>query len=300
MKTKYTAVAIGAVAVILVLYGRAVSKEPSSVDDGLAAMTAPGAIGTTVIEPRDTSAVVPDSTPLPVPAARRTTRAPAAKTVPTRTPTRSTSPKSTATPAPTPATTPTPDAAPAPVVVPARVPPPVAGRLTLRTGSRLWFDGTSSVKDFTCKTSTLEATVVTSRTAAASAIIAGEKSVSGAELTVPVASLDCANGTMNGHMRKALDANAHPTIVFSLRSYELMKGTGSVAITLTGTLTISGTTKPITLLAEATDGADGALRLTGMYELDMKEFGVKPPSLMLGTMNVREKVKVRFDLLLED
>ena len=32
----------------------------------------------------------------------------------------------------------------------------------------------------------------------------------------------------------------------------------------------------------------------------MKEYGVKPPSLMLGTMNVREKVKVRFDLLLRD
>ena len=32
----------------------------------------------------------------------------------------------------------------------------------------------------------------------------------------------------------------------------------------------------------------------------MTEFDLKPPSLMLGTMKVDEKVKVSFDLLLKD
>jgi hypothetical protein len=31
----------------------------------------------------------------------------------------------------------------------------------------------------------------------------------------------------------------------------------------------------------------------------MKEFGLKPPSLMLGTMKVRETVNVKFELLLQ-
>ncbi len=31
----------------------------------------------------------------------------------------------------------------------------------------------------------------------------------------------------------------------------------------------------------------------------MKDYGVKPPSLMLGTMKVAEKVTVHFDLLLK-
>jgi hypothetical protein len=42
-----------------------------------------------------------------------------------------------------------------------------------------------------------------------------------------------------------------------------------------------------------------ALRVTGKYELNMKDFGVKPPTLMLGTMRVGEKVTVNFDLLLK-
>ena len=31
----------------------------------------------------------------------------------------------------------------------------------------------------------------------------------------------------------------------------------------------------------------------------MKDFGMKPPTLMLGTMKVAEKVTVNFDLLLK-
>ena len=156
------------------------------------------------------------------------------------------------------------------------------------------------MKDFTCKAAKLEAAVVTSKADAASAIVAGEKSVAGVELTVPVMSIDCDNGTMNGHMRNALDAKMHPTITFELRSYDLMKAAENVAVTLSGTLTIHGESQPVTIQAIAVGAAEGALRLTGLYELNMKEYGVKPPSLMLGTMNVREKVKVRFDLLLRN
>ena len=170
----------------------------------------------------------------------------------------------------------------------------------LQTGSRLWFDGTSTVKDFTCKAAKLEATVVTTKADATSAIVAGERAVASVELTVPVMSLDCDNGTMNGHMRNALDAKGHPAITFALRSYDLVASAENVAVTLSGTLTIHGQSRPVTIPAIAVATADGALRLTGLYELNMKEYGVKPPSLMLGTMNVREKVKVRFDLLMKN
>jgi polyisoprenoid-binding protein YceI len=156
------------------------------------------------------------------------------------------------------------------------------------------------VKDFTCKAEKVDATVVTVAANAAASIVAGEKSVTSVELSVPVISLDCDNGTMNGHMRKALDVKTYPTIAFALRSYDLVRSAESVAVTLMGTLTIHGTPQPVTLQAQATGSADGMLHLTGLHELNMKEYGVKPPSLMLGTMNVREKVKVRFDLLLRD
>lgn len=316
-----SALVVGALALLLTSCEGSVARETSAAaeDSSLASMTVPGANATTVIEPRDTIAAMPaipasTTPPISTATAAKTTRpAPKPASTPATTPAANTTPTTASTTAPpttvvtpaatvtpTPSTTPSPVATPAPAPVPVTPPPTVSGRLTLQTGSRLWFDGSSTVKDFTCKAAKLEAAVVTSKADAASAIVAGEKSVAGVELTVPVMSIDCDNGTMNGHMRNALDAKMHPTITFELRSYDLMKAAENVAVTLSGTLTIHGESQPVTIQAIAVGAAEGALRLTGLYELNMKEYGVKPPSLMLGTMNVREKVKVRFDLLLRN
>jgi hypothetical protein len=69
--------------------------------------------------------------------------------------------------------------------------------------------------------------------------------------------------------------------------------------TLTGTLKLGATERPITVAAQGKQDGDG-LRVSGIHELNMKEFGLKPPTLMMGTMKVNEKVKVGFDLLLKD
>ena len=282
MKTRSAVLAlgtIGALAALPVARERWGAWETSRAanDSSLPYLSEPGANATTIIEPRDSVVVAPA---IPASTMPRTSAV-------------------TPTPAPSPVTTPPPVTPPAPAV-PITPRPVVSGLLTLQPGSRLWFDGSSSVKDFTCKAEKVDATVVTLAANAAASIVAGEKSVTSVDLSVPVISLDCDNGTMNGHMRKALDVKTYPTIAFALRSYDLVKSAESVAVTLTGTLTIHGTPQPVTLQAQATGSADGMLHLTGLYELNMKEYGVKPPSLMLGTMNVREKVKVRFDLLLRD
>jgi hypothetical protein len=41
------------------------------------------------------------------------------------------------------------------------------------------------------------------------------------------------------------------------------------------------------------------MRVKGSYDLRMTEYGLKPPSLMMGAMKVKELVKVNFDLLLK-
>jgi len=54
------------------------------------------------------------------------------------------------------------------------------------------------------------------------------------------------------------------------------------------------------MTVEASEGASGMLHVVGTHELRMTEWGLKPPTLMLGTMKVDERVKVGFDLLLKD
>jgi polyisoprenoid-binding protein YceI len=171
--------------------------------------------------------------------------------------------------------------------------------LTLQPQSRLWINGTSTMRAFQCKAASIDARV-DAGAGAVSAVLAGEKAVRAVDVAVPAEKLDCGNGTMNDHMYKALKAKDHPTITFRLASYEVAKGGDGVQGTVTGTLTLGGVQKSITMSGTAKDDGAGALRVVGTHELRMTEYGLKPPSLMMGTMKVDERVKVSFDLLLKE
>jgi len=172
--------------------------------------------------------------------------------------------------------------------------------LDLQPESRLWVAGTSTVRAFQCQASAFDAKIESSGADAVAAVLAGEKAVSTVEVTVPAEKLDCRNGTMNEHMRKALKAKEFPTVVFRAASYDLARTTDSVAVTLNGSLTLGGVEKPITVQAVAKAGANGTLVVSGTREVRMTEFGLKPPSLMLGTMKVDEKLTVGFEVVLKN
>jgi polyisoprenoid-binding protein YceI len=169
----------------------------------------------------------------------------------------------------------------------------------LRPESRLWIDGKSTVRDFSCKAPVLTV-AIEAADAAVAALLSGERAFRTVHLEVAVDKMDCANGTMNGHMLKALKAKDHPLIVFQVGSYDLTRIVDRTKAVLIGTLDIGGVQKPVTIPVELLDAGDGAMRVIGSYELNMREFEIQPPSLMLGTMKVRENVKVSFDLILKN
>jgi polyisoprenoid-binding protein YceI len=160
--------------------------------------------------------------------------------------------------------------------------------MTLATESRLWLDGTSTARSFKCTAGKLDVVVASKPDATPS------KLVQSASLVVPVSSLDCKNKTMNEHMKKALKAGANPEISWKLDSYRV---TGST-IVMSGLLTIAGKTNPIEITGTGSADSNGIIRMSGSKQLKMSEYGVKPPSLMLGTMKVRDPVTVSFDLVL--
>jgi polyisoprenoid-binding protein YceI len=172
--------------------------------------------------------------------------------------------------------------------------------MSLAPQSRLWVDGTSTVRSWSCAATQLDATIEAGAPGAVEAVIAGDKAVKAVDVKIPIEKLDCRNGTMNEHMRKALKAKEHPVIAFKVTSYDVAKGASGVAGTLNGQLTVGGQTKPITVKAAGAAGPDGTLHVTGTHELAMTEFGLKPPTLMLGTMKVGDKVKVSFDLYVKN
>ncbi len=171
-------------------------------------------------------------------------------------------------------------------------------QLALQPQSKLWVEGTSTVRSWSCQASDVRATVDASGTNAVARLMTGEKSVQTVNVVLSSEKMDCGNGTMNEHMRKALKTNETPTIAFKVTSYDLSKEPNGVSGTLTGTLSLGGVTKTIAVPATGTM-TDGALHVTGAYDLAMSDYNLTPPSLMFGRIKVRDKVTVKFDLLLK-
>ena len=174
---------------------------------------------------------------------------------------------------------------------------PLGGSLKLAAESSLWFDGRSTVRDWSCRATQIDA-VIDADAGAVAAVLKGQKSVKAVTLTFPTSKLDCANGTMNGHMLRALNATANPNITFALSGYELSIA-APVKGTLAGALTINGVSKSIAMPATFAPAANGAMRVTGAYTLTMTDWQVVPPKLMMGALKVNPVVIVNFDLLLQ-
>ncbi len=159
--------------------------------------------------------------------------------------------------------------------------------LTLSSASKVWFDGTSNVKSFSCSAGKLDVDVSSDADATPA------KLVKSASLAIQVAQLDCKNAKMNEHMRDALKSDKNPRITWKLSSYTV----DGNAVVMAGTLTIAGKENPIELRGRGAF-ANGTLTLKGSKVLKMTEFGVKPPSLMFGTMKVADPVTVWYELVL--
>lgn len=169
---------------------------------------------------------------------------------------------------------------------------PPLGQLKLAPESNVWVSGKSTVKDFRCVAKTLDANVVAP--AGETAAMEIGKLVSAADIAIKVEQLDCGNGTMNEHMRKALNIKVNPRIEFKMTSYEIANG----AVSVKGALTMNGQSHAVELLGKAI-GEDGLVRSTATQQINMTAWGVKPPSLMMGTMKVKPLATIGYDIVIK-
>lgn len=176
----------------------------------------------------------------------------------------------------------------------------------LGPGSTLQLTGTSNVHDYESATT---ATTVSITLRPGSAASSGPKGFAGlvrgsairtVDVKVPVRSLHSPRKGLDANLYKALKADANPTIDVHLDRYTPAggKATGdTIHVSASGTITISGVKKPLTLDARLAHG-DGGTWVIGTHTLRMSEFGVKPPRMMMGTLRVRDPVTIRYRLLL--
>jgi polyisoprenoid-binding protein YceI len=101
---------------------------------------------------------------------------------------------------------------------------------------------------------------------------------------IPVKSIKSTKGSMmDNKTYDAFNADKNPTITFKVASIKISGSGKDYILDATGTLTMAGTSKSIGITNK---------------KLIMKDFGMEPPTAMLGTIKVGEETTVAFDLII--
>jgi polyisoprenoid-binding protein YceI len=180
-----------------------------------------------------------------------------------------------------------------------------AASARLGPGSSLRITGTSSVHDYESRT--LETSVEITRRAGSTAVSGGDglaglvraAAIQSVDVKVPVRSLHSPRKGLDANLYKALKADAHPAITVHLDRYTTAAPASgdTIRVNASGTIRVAGVERPLTIEARLHRG-DGGTWVTGRHTLRMSEFGIKPPTMMMGTLRVRDPVTIHFRLLL--
>jgi hypothetical protein len=112
--------------------------------------------------------------------------------------------------------------------------------------------------------------------------------------TMPAESLKSDHSGMDNNAYKALKTSKNPTITFNLTN-AAVSAEGTV-IKCNGKLTIAGVTKDIEVVAKSKVNADKSIHVTGSKKINMKDWGIDPPSFMMGAVKTGQDVVIGFDL----
>jgi polyisoprenoid-binding protein YceI len=154
--------------------------------------------------------------------------------------------------------------------------------------------GTSNLHDWTMNGSGLTAAAEFSMKSAATRQLV---SLNQLNFTFPVKNLKSSEGLLNSRAYKALNADKYTQILFKMISADVASlGNNQYQIKALGDLTISGVTKEVSLLANGRVNADGSMTITGSRKMKMTDFGIKPPSFMLGALKTSNDITIDFTL----
>ena len=149
-------------------------------------------------------------------------------------------------------------------------------------------------------TSTLHDWEIKSTDGVGSAVLVFNKSgnltnVNSIQFTSNAKSLKSESSIMDNNTYSALNANKFPQISFVGNSTKVVSTDGvKHSITVSGKLTIAGTTLPVELYAVGMLTGDKTLTISCTKIIDMKAWGVKPPTFMMGAMKTGKDVVIKF------
>jgi polyisoprenoid-binding protein YceI len=172
-------------------------------------------------------------------------------------------------------------------------------RLPVRADSKLWLEGTSNVRDWTCKATAMEALIaIDARTADSQDNLAVAKSLRGVDVIVPVRMLKCGDRHMEANMYHALKSPEPPAASYIIADFEIAPSVNGNDLTIEaiGTMSVAGAERPVRMRVKTESLPDGTRRARGTVPIRMTDFGITPPRPWFGVLRTADKVLVQFEI----
>lgn len=159
------------------------------------------------------------------------------------------------------------------------------------TNHNLQVLGTSNVHDWVINAETVKGDVKITMSED------GAFTINSLVVEIPVAGLKSEKGNlMDKKTYKALLADDHPLIRFTVKS-----NSGALSgDRVSGMLCIAGVEKWITLDGEWRELPNRSMVYTGSKAMKMTDFGIDPPTAMLGAMKTGDDITVEFSVTLQE
>ena len=173
-----------------------------------------------------------------------------------------------------------------------------SSHLVVRGDSRLWIEGSSNLRDWSCEATALDASVDLDIGRDEGDGVSGLQRV---QVSVPVNALTCRSGQMDRIMYKALRADADPSCRYIVGSFNVVAtdSDGDYSLRTLGSLRVAGRRNDVQLDVDVEQLPDGTLRAQGSLPILMTDYGITPPTALLGLVRTGNRIVVKFDLYVD-
>jgi len=131
-------------------------------------------------------------------------------------------------------------------------------------------------------------------------IINSSKKVQSLNVEIPVNSIKSGEKGMDTKTYEAFNEKKYPTISFQMVDVASLQISGDeINVTVTGNLTMAGTSKRISFKTTGKKLKPGMYEFKGSIPLKMTDFKMKPPTAMLGVMKVGDAITLKYSINIE-
>lgn len=160
------------------------------------------------------------------------------------------------------------------------------------SNSKVMVTGTSSIHDWEMAVKDYDCLV------SASADENQQISIESIKFSCFAESITSDNKIMDNKAHKALDSDDHPKISFS--SNGTISATPKSATKTKGKLQIAGKEKEVELEFSVDEAQNDQFTVSGKIPVKMSDFGIDPPTAMMGTLKTGDEVVIHFDIVLQN